>query len=498
MAREVKTASAALSRTNKPVNDRYGEVVSSVTRDGLENVISGLGTARDKRSYTQYSFVVPKMQVELETIYRQSWLAKRIVNAVPEDMTREWLYVKFGDDDKESQHAIEVVEKQFNIQNKVTESMQWGRLYGGCLLVIGIKGQDPATPLNVDNLKPGMLQYLHVLDRYRVNGSSQLTTDLSSPNFGMPEYYIVAESTVAFHHTRVIRFDGQRLPYFAWTQNARWHDSELQHVMDSLLNCDTTTQSIASLVFEATIDVIKVENLAEMLAGTKGDEKITKRFQLGALMKSLNRLLLLDGKETYEKHQTQFTNLDKILEAFRADIAGAADIPVTRLFGQSPGGLNAPGTGELRNYYDMLKSKQKSELYAPLSYLYRIICLHTLGKIPDDFEIIFNPLWQMSAKEQAEVEKSNADRDKVYLDAGVITEGRVAAELKERGTYRTLTDEDVEMAEELTEASHEASLKALENGAAGAEAAAGQEEGDVDELGNKKEDTSSGAPAENA
>jgi phage-related protein (TIGR01555 family) len=492
MGREVKTVSAALSRTNKPANDSYD--LRGLTKDGLENVMSGLGTGRDKRSYTRYSFVVPKHQVELESIYRQSWLAKRIVNAVAEDMTREWLYVKFGDDDKDSQHAIEKAEEQFNVKAKTTESLQWARLYGGCIMVIGVKGQNPETPLNVDTLKPGMLQYLHVLDRYRVNGSSQLTTDLSSPNFGLPEYYIVAESTVNFHHTRVIRFNGQKLPYFPWTNNARWDDSELQHVMESLLNCDTTTQSIASLVFEAPVDVIKVDNLAEMLAGAKGDEKVTKRFQLGALMKSINKLLLLDGKETYEKHQTQFTNLDKILEAFRADVAGAADMPVTRLFGQSPGGLNSTGSGDLRNYYDMLKSKQKADLYAPLSYLYRILCLHTLGKVPDDFEIVFNPLWQVSATEQATIDKTNADRDKVYLDAGVITEGVVAKELKERGTYRTLTDADVALAEELSEASHEASLAGMEN----ANALAGQTEGELDELGNAKEPTGSGTkvPAE--
>ena len=45
----------------------------------------------------------------------------------------------------------------------------------------------------------------------------------------------------------VLRFNGQKLPYFAWRSNAMWDDSELQHVLDSLTNCDTATRGIATV-----------------------------------------------------------------------------------------------------------------------------------------------------------------------------------------------------------------------------------------------------------
>lgn len=166
-------------------------------------------------------------------------------------------------------------------------------------------------------------------------------------------------------------------------------------------------------------------------------------------MKSFNRTLLLDADEDYEKKSNAFSGLDKVMQQFMVDVSGAADIPMTRLFGQSAGGLNATGDNDVRNYYDMVSAKQEAEVRPQLDYLYQILVRSELGSMPDDFRFDFNPLWQVSATEQATIDKTNADRDKVYLDAGVVTEGLVAKELKERGTYRNMTDEDVELAEEL-------------------------------------------------
>jgi hypothetical protein len=98
--------------------------------------------------------------------------------------------------------------------------------------------------------------------------------------------------------------------------------------------------------------------------------------------------------------------------------------------------------------------------------------------MPEDFRFDFNPLWQLSETEQATVEKTRAERDQVYLNAGVVTEALVARELKERGTYRNMTDDDIELAEEL-------SKRMDENGevgkAPGAKPPEGGEGGDDDE-----------------
>ena len=434
--REVKTADAALAMTRQPVGD------------GLENVVAGLGTDRDKRSYSVWADPRILTRQELENMYRGSWLAKKIVNAVADDMTREWLHVTF--DGEELGTTIEQAEKRFALKRKTNEALKWSRLYGGAVIIIGTRDRNLAKPLDVKNVRKGDLRYLHVVDRWRLSPAGSLNRDLESPNFGMPDSYVLAESTVQVHHTRVLRFNGEKLPYFAWLRNAMWDDSVLQHVMDSLMNCDTTTQAIATMMFESNVDVVKSEGLADVLARKDGEAVLTKRFQVAALLKSFNRMLLLDGTESYEKKQNSFANLDKVIQQFMIDVSGAADIPMTRLFGTSATGMNATGDNDVRNYYDMVSAKQEAELRPQLEYLYEVLVRSELGHMPEDFRFDFNPLWQLSETEQATVEKTRAERDQVYLNACVVTEALVARELKERGTYRNMTDEDIELVEELS------------------------------------------------
>lgn len=434
--REVKTADAALAMTRQPVGD------------GLENVVAGLGTDRDKRSYSVWADPRILTRQELENMYRGSWLAKKIVNAVADDMTREWLHCMF--DGEELGTTIEQAEKRFALKRKINEALRWSRLYGGANIIIGTKDKNLAKPLDVQNIRQGDLRYLHVVDRWRMTPAGSLNRDLESPNFGMPDSYVIAESTVQVHHSRVLRFNGEKLPYFAWLRNGMWDDSVLQHVMDSLMNCDTTTQAIATMMFESNVDVIKSEGLADVLARKDGEAVLTKRFQVAALLKSFNRMLLLDGSESYEKKQNSFANLDKVIQQFMVDVSGAADIPMTRLFGTSATGMNATGDNDVRNYYDMVSAKQESELRPQLEYLYEVLVRSELGHMPDDFRFDFNPLWQLSETEQATVEKTRAERDQVYLNAGVVTEALVARELKERGTYRNMTDDDIDLVEELS------------------------------------------------
>ena len=136
MKRKVKTAEAALSRTNRPVGD------------GLENVVAGLGTDRDKAYYSRYGLPRVLDRQELENMYRSSWLAKRIINTIADDMTREWRSVVFDSKNEDQQFAIEKAEKKLKVRAKFNDALRWSRLYGGATIIIGIKNQPLSMPLD--------------------------------------------------------------------------------------------------------------------------------------------------------------------------------------------------------------------------------------------------------------------------------------------------------------------------------------------------------------
>jgi len=414
--------------------------------DGLENVVAGLGTERDKRSYSGYGQITPLSWMELDNMYRGSWLAKRIVNSVADDMTREWIDVSIeGEDDFD----FDDIEKPWGLRDKVNKAIKWARLYGGAAIIVGTKSSELHKPLEISKLKKGDLSYLHVMDRHMLTWSGDVDTDIESPNFNYPTTYIHATSQKTIHWTRVIRFEGQMLPEQAWVTNQRWGDSELQHVIDSITSYDSTRDIIHSMLYEANVDVLKAVGMGELMATKDGEKKIIKRFQTAALMKSINRVFLLDDSETYEKKSNNFTNLSEIWGRFIDDVCGSAEIPKARLFGDSPGGLNSTGKGELINYYDMVSNKQESTIYRQVETLATLLITNDSGNFPEEVGIDFRPLWQISETEKTANSKVRAETDNIYLQAGVVTPAEIAQSLLNENTYPAMTPESIQLLEEL-------------------------------------------------
>lgn len=458
--RKVKTIAAALSRTNSPVSEptRLADVL---TGDSLENVVAALGTSRDKRSYSNYTTARLMTRYDLDNMYQGSWLSKRIVNSVPDGITKKWRRFVFADDD--SNPSIELLrnaEKQYRIKEKFNNAIRWGRLYGAGFLILGMNDvknpEDMKKPLNVSNVKKGDLRYIHVVDRWRVAPSGQRDTDLESPNFGEPLCYLLAESSVEIHWSRMIKFDGEKLPYFPWLANGMFHDSVLRHTYESLINYDTMSASLASMLFEANVDVVQSEGLTELLSTKTGEAKLTKRFQLASMMKSFNRMLVLDSNEKYEKKSNTFSGLDKLWQQAMTDVSAASGLPISILFGVQSGGLDSGGDDDLRNWYDLVSTVQSAEVEPKLDYFDEVFTRSVLGSKPDNYSSQWEALWQMDDSDQATIEYNRAQRDHIYITDGVVTEGLVASELKARGTYRTMSDEDVELAQELGEEVDEA------------------------------------------
>lgn len=452
--------------------------------DGLQNVLAGLGTSRDKRAYSQYVLPITIDRQTLESAYTSSWLVGKIVDLVADDMTREWVNLGWDgyDADKSNVYLIEEEEARLGTRSRFNEAEKWGRLYGGASILMDIKGDiDWAQPLDVTKVKKGQLQALHVYDRWWCSATGELDYDrqspdgLGNPNFGLPSYYMVGapgEPSARVHWTRLLRFEGRRLPRNLFHMRGFWHDSVLQHIIDTVQDYDAMTGGVASMVWEANVDILMVDQVAEILGTAGGDQKIQKLLGLAALSKSINRAMVLDKTQhDYKQKTTQFSGVREILVEFMGIVSGASGIPITKLFGSSAKGLNATGDNDVRNYYDEVRAKQNSDLRPALDRFYQVFLRSTLGAMPKNFRFDFNPLWQTTKLEEAQIAFQQAQADQIYITNGVITPGLAARELKDRGYYRTMELDDVDAAEDLSKdlAEHEATMR--EVGAEGAQKA---------------------------
>jgi len=424
-----------------------------VLKDSLENLVAQLGTSQDKRAHSRFvnnkRLSLDGMQEELNAMYRTDWLAGKVIDIIPDDMTREWRYFS-GDIEPETVELLIEEENRLKLADYFNQAHKWARLYGTAFIVMNIDDGEPVDkPLNINKIKKGGLKHIKVVDRHRIDRADvQPVENPLDPSYGMPQYYRFVNTSVRIHHSRVIRFDGVQLPFDEFKRNNYMSDSVLDRLYEALTNFNTVASGSASMVYETNVDVMKIKGLMNYLQTPEGTSLIQKRFTLASLLKSFNNMLLLDIEEDYDKKQNTFAGIPDLLNAHALFLAGASDIPATRLLGSSASGLNATGEGDMKNYYDTIRSKQVKD-YKPRLDVIDSIMAKSLGLADElDLSYKFNSLFQMTPKEQADMEFVNAQRDAIYLDKGVVPEYTIAKELKQNSTYTNLTDEHIDELEE--------------------------------------------------
>lgn len=392
--------------------------------DTFRNLLSGLGSSKDKTLGNQHIFV-PRTPEEIQAAYRGNWIARKIVDIVPFDMLREW---RAWQANPVQVAAIEAAEKALDVQGKILLASQRARRDGGAVIVIGDGTPDQTKPLYGDRVGFGAIKWLAVFGRYEITPGKPIR-DPGSPWFGEPELWQLSTDAgpQTIHPSRVVRFLGAPLLEAAHLSTEQcWSDSVLQAVFEAVDQATSSAAYVNAMLPEAKQDVISVPGLSRHLATKDSTEALTKRFQYAAQMKSMFGMLLLDGDgkspegEVFQQKQLSFTGLPDVVRLFLMIASAAADIPATRLLGQSPQGLNATGDSDTRNYYDLCAAKQKIELTPAIARLDELLIRHALGTRPAEVWYEWRPLYQPTAKEKADAFKTAADAIGVLAKANVM------------------------------------------------------------------------------
>ncbi|ROM84128.1 hypothetical protein BK655_12310 [Pseudomonas brassicacearum] len=412
-----------------------------VTTDSLSNMVANIGTNRDKRTHNAFGFEFVN-QIELEAAYQSNWIARRIVDKPNEDALREWRAFS-GKQAKD----IASEERRLGVQQAYLDTCCWADLYGGAAMLM-VTGQDLSQPLDLDKIKKGGLKNLVVLDRWDIQPTEFNLTDPLKPNWMLPEFYMMVNGEQKIHYSHIIRRTGARLPRRMRMFEQGWGDSRLRRCMSDLRDVVATKSGIASLVLEANVDTISVKGLKGALASAQCDS-VTERYRLFGMMKSIVNLGLLDAEsEEYDRKSVAFSGLSQIMEQFMVWTAGAAEMPVTELWGQSAAGLSSTGEGDLKTYHGTIKGKQDGQMRLDLEALDQVLIRSALGTYPDDIEFEWNPLAQTSGIEQAQEDLADAQADSLHIENRVIRPSHAMRRAQAKGTY-AITDEQIAAQEKI-------------------------------------------------
>lgn len=430
------------------------------TADSFQNLATrtGIGTA-NVSSGGSYGFSpVSRNRVELEFAYRSSWIVGAVVDSYAEDMTRAGIDL-LGDGAQDWQEEIHAEADRLELWSALCDTIKWSRLYGGCLAVLMLDGQDVSKPLRIDTVGKDQLKGIMVLDRWVVQPTLEDIVKEPGPDLGHPRFYdVIADSqglqSMRIHHSRCIRLDGVTLPYWQRIAENGWGQSVVERLWDRLLAFDSTTQGAAQLVHKAHLRTYKVKGFREIVAvGGKALEGLIKQIEMIRHYQSNEGLTLMDMEDDFEAHQYTFSGLDNVLLQFGQQVSGAVGIPLVRLFGQSPAGLNSTGESDIRNYYDNVKQAQERKLKPGVSKLFGVLFRSVMGTVPpDNFKIKFNPLWQLSDDEKATTANTVSTAVATACNANIIDRATALKELRNSaeitGIFQSVTDEDIKEAED--------------------------------------------------
>lgn len=412
-------------------------ITQQIKNDGWQNILTGLGGKADKTKATKMSRSIILSDQELESIYMDDGIGSRIVDLLPEDMVRQgWKYdfANESSDVEQISREYDTIFEKIKLESKLAEAMKWARLYGGAVILIGaLDGQELDKPIIPKKIKD--IENLKIIPRPDIQYSQiKFQMDSSKPGFGEPEMYAIelrigdSYKIINVHKSRIIELHGISLPKsgtsYIPAEYRYWGINCLQRVYDRLANLGGSFGSIANLLSEVSVGKYKMRDLADILSAPDGDKLVQHRIQSMDLMKSTFHSIFMDTEEDYTRENVAFGGVSDVMYQFMMLISACTGYPMTRLFGISPAGLNSTGEGDIYNYYDMVKAKQKTELKPIINRLVNLISQWRNLPVP---EILFNPLEQMTEKEEAELEAQKANTAKVkmetyqgYIDMGIM------------------------------------------------------------------------------
>lgn len=431
------------------------------TADSFQNfqMKMGIGTGNPTDGGTYGYNPISRNHTLLEWIYRGSWLGGVAIDIVANDMTRAGVELLGGLKPEKIEELQEAVVRMA-LWDQVRDTFAWGRLYGGCICVMMVDGQQMHTPLRLETIGKGQFKGMYTLDRWMVEPSlNDLVTELG-PDLGMPKFYTVTSDAPAMrgqriHYTRVLRVVGQELPYWQRVSENLWGLSVLERLYDRLLSYDTATTGASQLVYKSHMRTLSIEGMREIIStGGSAVDALVRYTDMMRRFQGIEGLTMIDALDKFEvaSSASAFSGLKDVLGQFGEQLAGALEMPLSRLFGQGASGLSGEDESGLRLYYDGINQKQNKYI-VQVTRMYRAAAQSEGIKLPTGFKVKFRSLWQLTEVQKADIADKVGTVVEKMESAGIISKQTALKELRQNsevtGIFTNITDEDIEAADSI-------------------------------------------------
>ena len=436
--------------TNMQVQDGY-----------FGNPLQRTGTFAPHTMAGEYGYsMITFNRGELLSLYHSCWELRKGIDKISEDMWARGVEILDQEDPDKMKKLYTWYARQMSEMIFATAQ---ARLFGGAvtLMMVDDGQKDLSKPLNLNKVRAGSRVQFYTTDRwYGVEQDEEKVGDFQDDAFGLPKFYNFQidgmGERIRVHHSRVLRWINKRSARMVEVQLMGWGVSELEAVLQDLMNYSNVKNSSASLVNRALIEIIKLQGLRSVMTGLAGGNASASAVLSGQMaainnFRNSNGVALLDSTDSYEKNELSFTGLSELINANRPIVAGAFNMPLFFLFGDLKTGVfSSEESPEARMYESFIGTRQNEMMYRNVRKLLILGAKITGTKLMDDFDFNFIPLYDRTEKSKQEELKSITDTALALLDAGIMTHESVYLELqsaqKRTGFGLHLEARDLELA----------------------------------------------------
>ena len=287
----------------------------------------------------------------------------------------------------------------------------WGRLFGGAGAIINVD-QDFRRDLDREAINEDTPMEFIPADRWELTlGSTNVFADSTPCPFNYYGYPL--------NGSRVMKFLWNEAPSFIRLRLQGWGMSEVEHCIRPINAYLKFENLLFELLDQAKVDVYMLKDFASTRVAKQANMAVLRTMEAVNQTKNYHNAIVLDALDKYEQKQLSFGGLAEIREQGRMDMAAAIRFPLNKLFGDSATGFGG-GQDAMENYNAQVTTF-RDEIEPIAVGMGELRCQQLFGFVPEDLELVWNPLREMSGVEQEQVLNLRSERTLAWFNANLLT-----------------------------------------------------------------------------
>lgn len=330
-----------------------------------------------------------------------------------------------------SDNELDTLEREMRKNHDIEQLKQarkWARLFGGAALIV-LDGKDLQTAINWNSLKGNENIEFIAVDRWQLVYSKP-NIDTTGGYWQLVNYGKLDDSLAyKIHPSRVHIIKGKRAPYLIQQQTQGWGISIYEQIFQDMSQFFKARNVLFELMDEAKIDVLKLGALQSALMSGTGERAVQRMVDMIARNKNYKSQITISTDDEYEQKQVRFSGMSEILKEIRIMMAGSANIPVSKLWGE---GVTGFGSGEdtLEHYNSSVESEIRAVDEDTIYWIIKVRCYQLFGRELEDLFIDWQSLRCMSSLDEQNLHNQKMDNLLKLFDRQIITPQELMEMLK--------------------------------------------------------------------